>query len=277
VIHTAMRETVIEPQGSHWYAELAELPDYTGFLFILLWRDIKVRYKQSVFGIGWAVAQPLMMTVVFTVIFGGVAKMPSGDAPYALFSYSGLLPWLLFQKTLTQGASSLVTFRSELTKIYFPRITAPLVSLMAAGVDFLITLAILFVMMAYFRVGLHWPVLTAPLFVAYAGVASLSVALWLAAINVEYRDIQQIIPLLAQIWLFVTPVVYPSSLIAAKYAPIFWLNPASVAVEGFRWAMLGTAPPPPMAYAISATVIAIIGTTGLNYFNRTARTMADRI
>ena len=273
----ALREVVIEAQASRWYAELLELPSYRAFLFILLWRDIKVRYKQSVFGIGWAVAQPVIMMVVFTVIFGAVAKVPSNGVPYPIFSYAGLLPWLLFQKSLTQGSTSLVTFKSELTKIYFPRIAAPLVAFMSAAVDFAVMFGVLLLMMVYFGVAPTWRIALVPVFVVYAGLASLSVVLWLAAINVEYRDVQHVMPFLAQIWMFITPVVYPSTLIPAKYRIFYWLNPMAVVVEGFRWSILGVAPVPTSAIVVSSTVIVVSMIGGLRYFNRVARTMADRV
>jgi lipopolysaccharide transport system permease protein len=275
--HGTLKETVIEARLPQWYAELLDLPSYRAFLLILLWRDIKVRYKQSVFGIGWAVAQPVIMMVVFTVIFGTVAKIPSNDAPYPIFSYAGLLPWLLFQKALTQGSNSLVSFKSELTKIYFPRIAAPLVAFMSAAVDFVVMFAVLLVMMLYFGVVPTWRIALIPVFVVYAGLAALSIVLWLAAINVEYRDVQHLMPFLAQLWMFITPVVYPSTMIPAEYRLFYWLNPMAAVVEGFRWSILGVAPIPPEAIAISAAVIAISMIGGLRYFNHVAATMADRV
>ncbi len=269
--------TTIEPASSHWLTELGELPRYRNFLFILLWRDIKVRYKQSVLGIGWAIAQPIILMVVFSVVFGTVAQVPSEGVPYPVFSYAGLLPWLLFQKALVQGSTSLVSFKSELTKIYFPRIAAPLVAFMSAAVDFAITLVILVVMLAYYHVPLRWQLVLIPVLAAYAGLAALSFVLWLSAVNVEYRDVQHVIPFLAQVWMFVTPVVYPASLLPQKYAQIYWLNPMASVVETFRWAILGTPLPPAMAYVLSFGLVVITGVTGMRYFSRVARTMADRV
>jgi lipopolysaccharide transport system permease protein len=269
--------TIIQPSGSRWDAGLTELPRYRGFLYVLLWREIKVRYKQSVLGIGWAIVQPVVLMIVFSVIFGNIAKVPSNGVPYPIFSYVALLPWLLFQKALTQGSLSLVSYKGEMTKIYFPRIAAPLVSLMSAFVDFLIAFGVLALMMIYYGIVPGWPFLLTPLFIIYVGLSSLSVVLWLSAINVEYRDVQHLVPFLAQIWMFITPVVYPASLVPEKYAFLYWLNPMAAVVEGFRWAILGAAPPSLMNFAISSSMVVIMGISGLFYFNRVARTMADRV
>lgn len=269
--------TVIRPSGSRWYTGFSELPRYSGFLYILLWREIKVRYKQSILGIGWAIIQPVVMMVVFSVIFGNVAKVPSDGVPYPIFSYAALLPWLLFQKSLTQGSMSMVAFKGEMTKIYFPRIAAPLVSLMSAFVDFLIAFGILVLMMIYYGIAPGWQALLIPVLLLHVLLAALSVVLWLSAINVEYRDVQHLVPFLAQIWMFVTPVVYPASLVPENYALIYWLNPMAAVVEGFRWVILGTPAPSVFYFALSGAMIVVVGLSGLIYFNRVSRTMADRV
>jgi lipopolysaccharide transport system permease protein len=271
------RVTVIRPMRSRFDLGLADLPQYAHFIYVLFWRDIKVRYKQSVLGIAWVLVQPVAMMLVFTFVFGQMAGMPSDGAPYPIFAFTGLLPWLLFQRNLTQGSNSLVTFKNEITKIYFPRIIAPLSTFMSALFDFALSFIVLAALMLYFRIIPGWPILLLPAFILLLAATSFSIVLWLSALNVEYRDIQQIVPFVAQLWLFVTPVVYPSSIVPESLKLLYFLNPMSGVVEGFRWMILGSAPPDLGPLAVSLGMVFVLGISGLWYFNKVSMTMADRI
>ncbi len=259
-----------------WVAiNFAELWQYRELLVFYAIRDIKVRYKQTLLGAAWAILQPVMTMLVFSIFFGKLAGVPSDGIPYPVFSFCALLPWQLFAFALTQSSNSLVQDAQVLTKVYFPRLIIPLASVIAGLVDFAIAFVVLIGMMLYFDIVPGRAMLTLPLFTVLALVAALSVGLWFSALNVKYIDVRYTIPFLAQFWLFVTPVAYSSSLVPSKWQTVFGINPMVGVVEGFRWALLGKAPPPgPMLIvSVAATVILLIG--GLFYFRRMEKSFAD--
>lgn len=257
--------------------ELKDLWEYREIFYFLIWRDIKVRYKQTVFGAAWAVLQPFFTMIVFSIIFGWLARMPSDGAPYPIFAFTALLPWQLFVRSLTASSNSIVANESLITKVYFPRLVIPL-SATASGVfDFAIASVVLLGMMAYYHIVPTSAVWMLPLFVLLAIATAFGVGLWLSALNVQYRDVGHALPFLTQMWLFATPIVYPSSLIPEQWLALYGLNPMSSVVEGFRWALLGTGSKPgPMLIASVLAALAVL-VSGLYYFRRMEQTFADAV
>jgi lipopolysaccharide transport system permease protein len=254
---------------------LGELWAYRELLYFLVWRDIKVRYKQTLLGAVWVILQPLLTMVVFTLFFGNLAQVPSDGIPYPLFSFAGLVPWTLFAYSLTESSGSLVTNQNLITKVYFPRLIIPLASVLAGLVDFAISFAVLLLLMLYYGIVPHAAALTVPLFVIFAVVAALSIGIWLSALNVEFRDVRYTIPFLTQFWMFITPLAYASSLVPARWRLVYGLNPMAGVVEGFRWALLGktSAPSVLLAASVAAVILLLVG--GTYYFRRMERTFAD--
>jgi homopolymeric O-antigen transport system permease protein len=253
---------------------LAELWGARELLYFLTWRDIRVRYKQTALGASWAILQPLLAMVVFTVFFGKLAKVPSDGLPYPIFSFTALLPWTYFAQSLAQSSNSLVGSSHLLKKIYFPRLVIPVSTILAGLVDFAAAFIVLVVMMVYYRVHVSATLMFLPLFLALATMTALGVGLWLSALNVKYRDVRHIVPFLTQIWLFATPVAYPSSMLHDPWRSLFGLNPMAGVVEGFRWSLLGTPPPSAMIW-ISVAVSVMMFFTGLKYFRKVERSFAD--
>ena len=268
---------VLEPARGYVNLKLREVWEYRELLYFLVWRDVKVRYRQTALGAAWVVIQPLMTMVVFSVFFGKLAKIPSDGVPYPIFAFTGLLPWQLFANALTNSSNSLVGNQNLISKVYFPRLVIPLSGILAGLVDFGVAFVVLLGMMWYFHIAPSVAIWTLPLFVLLAMVTALSVGLWSAALNVKYRDVRQVIGFLVQFWMYATPVAYPSSLIPAKWRLVFGLNPMAGVVEGFRWALLGSehAPGPMLWVSIAAVLIILAG--GLMYFRRTESTFADII
>jgi homopolymeric O-antigen transport system permease protein len=264
---------------------LRDLWVYRELILFLTWRDVLVRYKQTVLGAAWAVIQPVIQMVVFTLIFSKAAGLSSEGVPYPIFNYTALLPWGLFSKAMNDAGRSLVTNRSMITKIYFPRLTIPLASVLAGMVDFGIAFLVYIVLILYYNFApsssytyhLTPAILTLPLFILLALVATLGVSLWFSAMNVIYRDVGHILPFLTQIWFFLTPIVYSSSEVSGKWQIVYALNPLTGVVEGFRWALLGIHGLPWQLVAVSAGVAVIILITGLVYFRNMERTFADEI
>jgi lipopolysaccharide transport system permease protein len=248
-------------------------------MFFLTWRDIKVRYKQTVLGAAWAVLRPLISMVIFSLIFGGIANLDSEGIPYPLFSFTALLPWQLFAKALSDAGQSMVKNRTMITKIYFPRLVIPISSVLSGLVDFLIAFVILLGMMLYFGVTPTQSFWLLPLFLLLALVTALGVGLWFSALNVQFRDIGYVLPYLTQVWLYITPVAYSSQYISEKWQVVYALNPMAGVVQGFRWALLGTelGPNSEITLTISATISIIILISGLFYFRRMERTFADLV
>lgn len=269
-----------------WTAlNLRDLWRYRELTYFLIWRDIKVRYKQTLLGASWAILQPFIAMVVFSIFFGGLAKMPSDGVPYPIFSYTGLLPWTLFAKAINDAGRSMVANRSMITRIYFPRMVIPLASVLSGLVDFFLAFLVYIAMMIYYnfapnstyQIVLTPAIFTLPLFLLLALVTSLGVGLWFAALNVNYRDINYILPFFTQVWLFLTPVIYPSSMLSEKWQLIYSLNPMAGVVNGFRWALLGIDTGVTGSILISTSISIVILISGLFYFRRMERTFADMI
>lgn len=268
----------IKPSTGLAALNLRDLWVYRELVFFMVWRDLKVRYKQTLLGAAWAIIQPVMTMLVFNFIFGRVAKVPSDDIPYPIFSYTALLPWGLFVTALNQASRSLTSNQNMITKIYFPRLVLPLSSILAGLVDFAIAFVILVGMMIYYRVTPSWNALWAlPLFLLLSLVTALGVALWLSAINVQYRDVNYALPFLTQFWLFITPVAYSSKIISANWQLIYSLNPMAGVVNGFRWALLNAGNGPDAAVWVSAGISLLILVSGLFYFRNMERSFADMI
>ena len=266
---------IIEPSKGWVPIHLGELWKYHELLFFLVWRDIKVRYKQTVLGVAWAVIQPFFTMVVFSIFFGALAKVPSDGIPYPIFAYCALLPWQLFAYALNQSSNSLVANQGLITKVYFPRLIAPISSVLAGLMDFAIAFVILIGMMLFFHVTPTVAILTLPLFVLLAVASALSVGLWLSALNVQYRDVAYTIPFLTQFWLFATPIAYSSSLVPESFRLLYGLNPMAGVVEGFRWALLGTVNPSWPLLGMSVGVVVLLLISGLYYFRRMEKSYAD--
>ena len=267
--------TVITPTNGWRSLGLRELWRFHELLYFFTWRDIKVRYKQTAIGALWAILQPLLTMVAFTIIFGRLAGLPSDDIPYPVFSYTGLLPWMLFTAGLTKASMSLVANASMVRKIYFPRVILPTAAALGALLDFSIASIVLLGMMFFYGVIPGVAILLLPLFVLLAFLTAIGIGLWLAALNVKYRDIRYTVPFLTQFWLFLTPVVYPSSMIPDRFRLLYGLNPMAGVVEGFRWALLGNEHAPGMMMVVSSTVVIALFVGGLFYFRRMEREFAD--
>jgi lipopolysaccharide transport system permease protein len=258
-----------------WVAvDLGELWRYRELLVFFATRDLKVRYRQTVLGAAWAILQPALTMAVFSIFLGRLGRIPSGDVPYPIFAFCGLLPWQLFAYALVHSSNSLVENAQTIKKVYFPRLIAPLASVITGLVDFAIASLVLVVLMVWYRIVPGWAVLTLPLFTLVAVTAALAVGLWLSALNVTYRDVRYAIPFLAQLWLFVTPVAYPSSLVPERWQPFYGINPMAGVVDGFRWALLGAAPPARLLLVSTATT-ALLLAGGMCYFRRMERSFAD--
>jgi lipopolysaccharide transport system permease protein len=268
----------IKPSKGLAALNLRDLWIYRELVFFMVWRDVKVKYKQTLLGMAWAVIQPVMTMLVFTFVFGSVAKVATDGIPYPIFSFAALLPWGLFEVALNQGSRSLVAHNNMVTKIYFPRLILPIASVFAGMVDFIIAFVILVVLMIYYRMPPAYELLwTLPFFILLAIVTALGVALWLSAINVKYRDVNQALPFLTRFWLFVTPIAYSSEIISEKWQLLYYLNPMAGVVNGFRWALLGSGKGPDIALWISVAISILIFVSGLFYFRSMEKTFADTI
>lgn len=265
------------PEQSLFDLELGDLWRQRELLYFLILRDIKIRYKQTALGIGWAILQPFLTMVIFTAIFGVFVKVPSNGQPYPIFAYTALLPWNLFAQGVARGSTGLVDNAQLITKVFFPRLILPLAAVIAPAVDFVIAFVFLLGMMVWYRlaptVGLVW----LPAFVLLALVTALAVSLWLAAINVRYRDVRHAIPFLLQFWMYASPVAYPLSIVPERWRGLYSLNPMVAVIEGFRWALLGGAPPAPGLVAPALVLVVLLLGGGLLFFKRMERTFADVI
>lgn len=269
----------IRPTKGWASLQLRDLWEYRELLLFLTWRDIKVRYQQTILGVAWAIIQPVITMVVFSFFFGNLARLPSDGIPYPIFSYAALVPWSFFASSLTQASTGMVTHANLIKKVYFPRLAIPIARVMAGLVDFAISLVVLLIVMLVMGFRPTANFVWIPLFALLAVITALGVGLWFAAMNVQFRDIAYTVPFIVQFWMFATPIVYPSSLIAERYG-VFWqtiygLNPMAGVVEGFRWALLGAnTAPQPIVY-VSALVAVLILVSGAFYFRRMERTFAD--
>jgi lipopolysaccharide transport system permease protein len=269
------RIIVIRPATGWAPLRLRELWEYRELLYFLTWRDIKVRYKQTALGAAWAIIQPFFTMVVFSVFFGRLARLPSEGVPYPVFTYCALVPWTYFATALTQSSNSLVDHARLITKVYFPRLLVPAAAVIAGLVDLAIAFVVLVGMLLWYGVSPGPAVLLLPLLALLATLTALAVGLWLSALNVQYRDVKYTIPFLVQVWLFVTPVAYSSTLVPERWRPLYALNPMTGVVEGFRWALLGhrTAPGPMLLVSTASVLLLLVG--GLFYFRRMEQRFAD--
>ena len=268
---------VIRPISGWAPLNLRDVWKYRELLYFLTWRDIKVRYKQTLLGITWAVIQPLFMMLIFTVFFGRLAKVPSDGLPYPIFAFAALLPWQMFSRALTDASTSLVVNERLITKVYFPRLLVPASAVLASLVDFGIAFVFLLGMMVFYGIVPDQAIATLPLFILLALITALGVGFWLSALDAQYRDVRYTLPFLTQFWLFATPVVYPSSLVPEPWRLLYGLNPMVGVVEGFRWALLGREMPPDAMLAVSVIASLMIFVGGLYYFSRMEKYFADVI
>jgi lipopolysaccharide transport system permease protein len=266
----------IEPAGRWWELPVRELWEYRELIYFFVWRDIKVRYKQTAIGASWAVIQPVATMLVFTLVFGRLAHIPSDGLPYAVFSYAALLPWNYFANALQKTSTVVVSNQHILTKVYFPRLTLPIFSVCTGLVDFAISFVMFAFLLAWYHIVPTWHVVWFPVFLLMALLTALGVGLWLAALNALYRDVGQILPFLMQFWMFGSPVVYSSSMVPAKWRWLYGLNPMTGVIEGFRWSLAGHGEAPGRLFAVSAAIVIIILIGGLAFFQSMETEIADR-
>jgi lipopolysaccharide transport system permease protein len=261
-----------------WVAlNLRELWSYRELIYFLIWRDIKVRYKQTVLGAAWAVLQPLVTMVVFTVVFRKFANVPSDGLPYPIFAYTALLPWQLFAGAVTRSSTGLVGQANLIRKIYFPRLIVPISGTVSGLVDFAVAFVILLGLMVWYGIAPTWGMLAMPIFLLLALATALAIGLWLSPLNVRYRDVGHTVPFVVQLWMFASPVAYPVSLVPEQWRLLYSLNPLAGVIEGFRWALLGKESPDFMVIAVSSAVVLLLLVSGLVYFKRMERPFVDVI
>ena len=265
----------IEPARGWMPLRLHELWEYRELFFFLTWRDIKVRYKQTLLGASWAIIQPFFTMLVFSLFFGRLAKVPSDDIPYPLFAYAALVPWTFFANALTQSSNSLVSSANLIRKVYFPRLALPVSTVLAGVVDFVLAFSVLLLMMMFYGTAPTWNVVFLPFLLLLAFATSLGVGLWLSAMNVRYRDVRYAVPFLTQFWMFATPIAYPSSMLDEPWRTVYGINPMVGVVEGFRWALVGADTAPGPIIAVSTLVATGILVSGAFYFRRMEKTFAD--
>lgn len=268
-------EVIIEPTRGWVSLQLSELWNYRELLYFLTWRDIKVRYKQTILGAAWAVIQPFFTMVVFSLFFGNLANVPSDGIPYPIFSFAALVPWQFFASGLAQSSNSLISSAHMIKKIYFPRLAMPVASIFSNLVDFALAFIVLLGMMFYFRITPTLNVIWLPFFLLLAVITSLGVGLWLSAMNVQFRDVRYAVPFITQFWMFATPIAYPSSLLDEPWRTIYGINPMVGVVEGFRWALLGAGDAPGPMVLVSVLTALFLLVSGAFYFRRMEKTFAD--
>jgi len=265
----------IVPQQGWLDLGLGELWEYGGLLYFFVWRDIKIRYKQTAIGIAWAIVQPFMTMAVFSLFFGALARIPSQGLPYPIFYYSALLPWTYFAGALQNATNSMVDHQRVITKVYFPRVILPLAAVLSGLLDLAVSFLMFLAMMVYYRIYPSWATLLLPVFLLLALLTAFGIGLWLSALNAIYRDVRYVLPFLVQFWLFASPVAYPSTLVPAKWRWVYGLNPMAGVIDGFRWALTGQGQPPgPTVYA-SVGVVFLLVAGGLAYFQKMETTIAD--
>jgi lipopolysaccharide transport system permease protein len=272
---TNLTRTRIEPSKGWVSLNLSEMWDYRELLYFFVWKDLKVRYKQTILGVAWAVLQPVLTMVIFSLFFGRLAQIPSDDLPYPIFNFSALVPWAFFANALVNGSNSLVINANMLKKIYFPRMTLPIATVLSGLVDFFLAFIILLGMMFYYGRVPTINVLWLPLFLLLAFITSLGVSLWLSAMNVQFRDIRYTIPFLTQAWFFASPIAYSSSLLEEPWKTLYGLNPMAGVVDGFRWALLGTGTAPGPIVFVSSFAAILLFISGAYYFRRMEKGFAD--
>jgi lipopolysaccharide transport system permease protein len=273
----APQRVLIRPGAAFSTVALRDLWSYRELLYFLVWRDIKVRYKQTAFGAGWAILQPFLLMVVFTLFLGKLAHLDSrtNGIPYPIFSFAGLVPWTFFSQSLTAASGSLLLNKDLVSKVYFPRLLLPLATAASFVVDLALAMVVLGGMMAYYGIAPGWGIVFLPAFVVLAYLTSISVGIWLTALGINYRDIKYAVPFLVQLWMFLSPVVYPTTLLPERYRFLYSLNPMAGVVEGFRWALLGQSSTVGPLTAVSVAVVLALLAGGVWYFRHTERTFAD--
>jgi lipopolysaccharide transport system permease protein len=274
---TSLPVARIQPTGSFLTLNLRELWDYRELLYFLVWRDVRVRYKQTVIGIAWAILQPVLTMVVFSVFFGQLAKIPSEGMPYPIFYYSALLPWMYFAQALTSTTNSMVANQRIITRIYFPRVILPLAAVLTGIVDFAVAFVVLLAMLVWYGSMPPMAMLLMPFLLVTTVMTALGVGLWLAALNALYRDVQYITPFLVQFWLFASPVVYPSSLVPERWQWLYGLNPMAGVISGFRWALTGTGQAPGVLFLASTFAMLLILIGGILYLQRMEDQIVDMV
>lgn len=272
-----LAHTRIAPSRGWVAIKMGELWEYRELLYFLVWRDVKVRYKQTALGVLWAILQPFFTMVIFSLFFGRLAKMPSDGVPYPIFAYAALVPWMFFANGLSQAPARLVGSANLINKVYFPRLAIPSATILAGVVDFTLSFVVLLGMMLFYGMGLSAALLWLPLFLALALATALGAALWFSALNVQYRDVVHAMPFIVQVWLFATPIAYPSSLVPEPWRTLYGLNPMVGVVEGFRWALLGSGQAPGAMVLVSAAIALAMVVSGAFYFRRMERRFADVI
>jgi lipopolysaccharide transport system permease protein len=268
---------VVEPRTGWVGPGLGEVWAYRELLFFLVWRDVKARFKQTTLGITWVVLQPLLTMLFFSIFFGRLARMPSEGVPYPIFTFAALLPWQLFAHSVSQAGNSMVTNQGLITKVYFPRLVIPVAAVLEGMVDFSLAFVVFAALMVYYGVAPTVGALALPFFVLLACGAALGVGLWLAALNVRYRDVRYTIPFLVQLWLIATPIAYPASLIPDRWRMVYAVNPMVGVVEGFRWALLGRPDALHPSVWVSVLVVLLLLGGGITYFRRMEATFADEV
>lgn len=268
---------MVQPRTGLFQLDLAQVWRYREMLYFLVWRDVILRFKQTVVGAAWVILQPIITMLIFTLIFSRVAKIPSDGIPYPVFAFTALLPWTYFSQALARSSGSVVNNSNLVTKIYFPRLLIPLAASIAPAVDLVFSFLVLLALLAWFRIALTWTILAIPLYLGLAVMTALSIGLWFSALNVRYRDVGNIIPFLIQVWMYASPVVYPVRMVPEKWRVLYSLNPMVGVIEGFRWAVFGKQSPDFMMTAMSATVVLVLMFGGIVYFKRVERTFADVI
>ena len=268
---------LIKPTKGWRFLNLGELLNYRELLYFLVWRDLRVRYKQTIIGVAWIVLQPLFTMLIFTIIFGYLLKVPSSGLPYPIFVYSALLPWIYFSSSLNQGSPSLVSNSNLISKIYFPRLIIPLVSVTTYLIDFAISFIILFFMMFWFGIQPTGRLLVVPGFLAIAVLTAFGINLWFSALNVRYRDVGFFLPVIVQLWFYLSPIVYPISIVPEKWRPLYSLNPMVAVIQGFRFAFLDMQAPGLQSIIASLIIVVALLLSGIIYFRSTEKTFADVI
>jgi lipopolysaccharide transport system permease protein len=265
----------ITPPSRWWAIPFGELWSYRELLYFFVWRDIKIRYKQTAIGAAWAVLQPFLTMLIFSLFFGKLARIPSGGLPYPVFYYSALLPWMYFAAALQNATNTIVENQRLITKVYFPRLALPLSAVLSGLVDFGVSFLMFVAIMMYYRIRPGAAVLWLPVFLLLAILTALGVGLWLSALNAIYRDVRYVLPFLVQFWMFASPVVYASSLVPPKWRWLYGLNPMAGVIEGFRWSLTGRGDPPGRLIYVSAGMVIVILLSGIGYFQKMETTVAD--
>src|ERR1700722_178097 len=265
----------ITPPTRWWILPFGELWNFRELIYFFVWRDIKIRYKQTAIGAAWAVLQPLLTMLIFSLFFGRLAHIPSEGLPYPIFYYSALLPWMYFAAALQNATNTIVENQRVITKVYFPRLALPLSSVLSGLVDFGVSFLMFVILMIYYGIRPTAATIWFPAFILLAVLTALGVGLWLSALNALYRDVRYVLPFLVQFWMFASPVAYPSSLVPAKWSWLYGLNPMVGVIEGFRWALTGHGQPPGILLLASSAAVVLLVFSGLVYFQKVETTVAD--